>query len=60
MGVIKKTHNQCKQIETGTYRFARESCFPYLGLIINDVIITPEEITHRIKEIERIMHIKDK
>jgi len=41
----KKTNNQCKHIATGTYRFARDSCFPYLGLII-----TSEEITHRIKE----------
>jgi hypothetical protein len=35
---------------TEMYRFARESCFPYLGFTINDVIVTSEEITHRIKE----------
>jgi len=27
MRVSKKTHNQCKQIATGGYRFARESSF---------------------------------
>jgi hypothetical protein len=50
MRISKKAHNQCKQIATGMYRFARQSCFSYLGPIISYVIIISEEITHRIKE----------
>ena len=50
MTVIKKTHNQFKQMTTGMCRFARDSCFSYLGSIINDTIIISDEITDRIKE----------
>ena len=39
MRISKKTHNQCKQIARGTYRFTRASSFPYLGSIINDDVI---------------------
>ena len=45
--VSKKTHNQCKQIAIGGYRFERVSSSPYLGSVINDDNNISEEITKK-------------
>ena len=44
--VSMKTHNKCRQVSVGEYRFERVSSFLDLGSIINDDNSISEEITH--------------
>ena len=46
MKVGMKTHNQCRQVAVGGYRFERVSSFLDLGSMINDDNSISEEITH--------------